>query len=451
VRLASLLGPELEETLKQNPEYAAELAEELHAVDLADLIGEFEEDERALKLLSAFPAETAAEILEVMDADRRAEIFPQLARDEAASLAELMSADDRADLFGQLDADVRTDVLGRMPKEESEDVRELLQYPEASAGGLMTTEYVALKPDMTVEEAIEAVRAVAEESETVFEAYAVDPNDTLLGAVSLRDLVLAKRGQPISEIMDPDVVSVSVEMDQEEVAQLFERYDLLALPVVDDTRKILGIVTVDDVVDVLKEEQAEDIQMMGAVAPTESSYFHTDFATFLKSRAVWLVALFVGQTFTVGLLKQYEDVVRAVTFVSFFIPLIIASAGNTGNQAASLVIRGMALNEFAPGDALRLVWREVRMGLALGGILAILGVVTAVLITSEGGSSFALAVGISLLACVTVGSVMGAGFPLLLNKLGMDPAVASGPFIASLVDVLGIVVYVQTAIWLLGV
>jgi len=445
VRLASLLGPNLDESLLGSPAELAELLEEVHAADLSELIAELE-DAPAIKLISNLPREAVAEALDFMEHGRRAELFELLDRAVAAELSDLMSADERVDLLQELEPDVRADILSRMDKEERQDVRDLINYPESSAGGLMTTEYVALSPELTVERAIEQVRRTAEEKETIYEAYAVDPNGTLVGVISLRQLLLAPASRKLADLMEPEVVSVPAEMDQEEVAHIFQRYDLLALPVVDSTHKLLGIVTVDDVVHVLKEEQAEDIQKLGAVSPTEGAYFDISFWTYLRSRAVWLVVLFIGQSFTVSVLKHYGTVTAAVAAITFFIPLIISSGGNTGNQAAALVIRGMALGEFEFGDAGRILWREMRMGLALGGILGVLGMIMAAFIGSHEGFRFALAVGTALVACVTLGSFVGAGMPLLIRRLGLDPAVASGPFIASLLDVMGIFIYVETCV-----
>jgi magnesium transporter len=361
-----------------------------------------------------------------------------------------MSADERADLFQALSAEVRSDLFGRMTKEEQRDVRELLRYPETSAGGLMTTDYVALKPDITVERAIDEVRRTAAEKETIYEAYAVDPNGTLLGSVSLRDLVLARVGQPISTIMNADTISVPPEMDREDVARIFQRYALLALPVVDAARKLLGIVTVDDVVHVLKQEQAEDIQKLGAVQPTETPYFETPFWVFVRKRAGWLVAIFAGEILTASVLEHYAWARSANQAIEVFVPLIISSGGNTGSQSSSLVIRGMALGEFDIGDAIRILGRELRMGLVLGMLLGVLGLARALFVGHSGGGGLALAVGLALIANVTFGAVVGSGLPLLIKRLGYDPAVSSGPFIASLVDVVGIGLYVQVAIWVLG-
>ncbi|MDZ4693710.1 MAG: magnesium transporter [Deltaproteobacteria bacterium] len=449
MRLSTLLRPDIEDVLRNNPEEAAAVAEELPPADLAETI-ESLDDGLAVRWLGMLSRDVAVKALDHMDPTRRVELFSKLDRVLAADLAADMSSDDRADMFQNLEPELRSDVLGRMPGAESRDIRDLIQYPENTAGGIMTTDFVALSAEWTVEKAIEEIRRTAEETETVYEVFAVDPYGTLVGSVSLRDLLFARGAQLVSAIMNSDAVSVPAEKDQEEVAQIFQRYDLLALPVVDSKRKLLGIVTVDDVVDVIKEEQAEDIQKLGAVRPTEGTYFQTDFYTFLRSRAVWLIVLFIGQTFTVGLLKRYEGVVSAATFVAFFIPLIISSAGNTGNQAASLVIRGMALGEFTTGDAFRILWRETRIGLALGGILAMMGLITSLVLASEGGAGLAFSVAISLVSCVTIGSVAGAGLPLFIRRIGFDPALASGPFIASMLDVIGIVIYVQTAIWLMG-
>ncbi|HVZ71186.1 MAG TPA: magnesium transporter [Polyangia bacterium] len=449
MRLSTLLAPDLAETLRTSPDQAIELAEELHAVDLADLILGIS-DEQAAPFVAALPLDKAAGAFDAMTLDRRVQLFGKLERSLAARIADAMSADERADLFKELPDEVRSDLLARMPKDAQTDVRELIRYPETSAGGLMTTDYVAVDIAHTVERAIDQVRSTAEQMETIYEAYAVDPNGTLLGVVSLRDLVLARAGQPIAAVMNPDVISVPPEMDQEDVAHLFEHYDMLALPVVDATRKMLGIVTVDDVVKVLKQEQAEDIQKMGAVAPTEEPYFQTDFWTMVKKRAGWLIAIFLGEILTASVLEHYEAARRAFQAIEVFVPLIISSGGNTGSQASSLVIRGLALEEFSPGDAIKILWRELRTGLVLGCILGCIGLLRATLVGHSGGHGMSAAVGLSLIACVTFGSVAGSGLPLLIKRLGFDPAVSSGPFIASLVDVLGIIIYMNIAIWILG-
>ena len=449
MRISSLLGPDLAETLKHDPAQAAELAEELHSADLAELIDGLP-DELAVVMLEALGEAQAAAALDAMEAARRAELFQRLDRAKAARIADGMSPDERADLVQSLPDEVSADLLARMPKDVSLDVRELLRYPENTAGGRMTTDFVALGPQLTVERAIDEVRRIAAEKETINEVYAVDPHGTLQGAVSLRRLVLARAGQPLSAVMDADVISVQPELDQEDVARLFAHYNLLAVPVVDQTRKLLGIVTVDDVVTVMKQEQAEDIQKLGAVQPTEGGYFQTDFWTFVRKRAGWLIAIFMGEILTASVLEHYEAARRAFTAIEVFVPLIISSGGNTGSQASSLVIRGLALGEVGVRDAFRILSRELRMGLVLGAFLGIIGLARALFVGHSGGGGMAAAVGLALVACVTFGSVVGALLPLGIKALGFDPAVSSGPFIASLVDVAGIVIYLKIAIFVLG-
>lgn len=449
MRLSNLLAPDLVETLKQDPAQVAELADELHAADLAELIDGLPDDSAVL-MLEVLPEHHAAAVLDAIKGSRRADLFQRVDRSKAARIADGMSADERADMFQSLPEETRADLLTRMPKAASQDVRELLRYPENSAGGRMTTDFAALPPQLTVERAIEEVRRIAEEKETINEVYVVDPNGTLVGAVSLRTLVLARAGQTLSAVMDADVVSVPPAMDQEDVARLFDHYELLAVPVVDETRKLLGIVTVDDVVTVLKEEQAEDIQKLGAVRPIEEGYFQTDLWTFVRKRAGWLIVIFMGEILTASVLEHYEAARKAFSAIEVFVPLIISSGGNTGAQASSLIIRGLAMGEFAVGDAIRVLAREARVGLMLGAILGAIGVLRAVFVGHSGGGGMALAVGLALIVCVTFGSVVGALLPLLIKRLGFDPAVSSGPFIASLVDVVGIIIYLNIAIFILG-
>jgi magnesium transporter len=449
VQISNLLAPDLRETLKTDPAQAAELAEELHDADLAELIDGLPDD-LAVVMLGTLSEAQAAPVLDSMEKGRRAELFERLDRAKAARIADGMSPDERADLFQSLPDEVSADLLARMPKDASSDVRELLRYPENSAGGRMTTDYVTIAPHLTVEKAIEEVRKSAAEKETINEVYAVDQNGALLGAVSLKTLVLARAGQPISAVMNPDVISVRPDMDQEDVARLFAHYDLLAVPVVDEGRKLIGIVTVDDVVTVLKQEQAEDIQKLGAVQPTEGGYFQTDFWTFVRKRAGWLIAIFMGEILTASVLEHYEAARRAFTAIEVFVPLIISSGGNTGSQASSLVIRGLALGEVSIRDIFKIFWREVRMGLVLGAFLGTIGLGRALLVGHSGGGGMAAAVGLALVVCVTFGSVVGALLPLIIKAIGFDPAVSSGPFIASLVDVAGIVIYLKIAITILG-
>jgi magnesium transporter len=318
----------------------------------------------------------------------------------------------------------------------------------------MTTEFIGLPADLPVERAIEEVRRKAPEMETIYEAYVLDPNQTLLGAVSLRDLVLAPIGQPVTAVMDPTVISVDPETDREEVARLFAKYDLLAMPVVDPhMRKILGIVTIDDIVDVIEAERTEDIQRLAAVEPIGDTYFATAIWTFVRKRASWLILLFIGEMFTSNALRHYEFVTQQLVHVTLYLPLIISSGGNSGGQSAALIVRSLAMGDVTVRDWGRVVWRELSVGLLLGLLLAVVGFLRVILPFPLGlanSKELGMAVAAALVGVVIMGAVVGSTLPILLRRLGFDPAVSSAPFIASMVDVVGVVIYFQLACSILG-
>ncbi len=442
-----LLLPDVAEALRTSPESVLELTDELHAADLAELAVELD-PELALTLITTLPVETGARLLESLEPAKRLELFGHLAeqiRDRAVAIAEAMAPDERADLFGELPEELRTALLGKMEREESRDVRQLLAYPEGSAGSIMTTAFIAVAAELTVRQAIELVRTSAEEMETIYAAYAVDPNGVLVGVVSLRDLVIAKGERTILETMEPNVISLEAESDKGEAARLIAKYDLLALPVTDRAHRLVGIITVDDVVDLIQEEAGEDVQKLGGVAPLEGSYFETGFWEFVRKRATWLVVLFFGELLTGSAMHHYTGTFEKVAALMWFIPLIISSGGNAGSQSASLMIRGLAVGEVKPSDYLRVVSRELTMGLALGLALAVVGAARVLLWPDTRSFGFVGTVSLSIVGVVTLGAVVGGGFPLLLKRLGLDPAVSSTPFIASLVDVLGLVLYFEIA------
>jgi magnesium transporter len=442
-----LILPDVAEALRTDPASVVELTEELHAADLADLAIELD-DELALKLLRAMPVEQGAALLAAMELGKRASLFGQLvepALDEAVALAEALPPDERADLFGELSEETRATVLGKMERADAREVRQLLAYPEGSAGALMTTKFVVLSNDATVGRAIEIVRASAADMETIYDAYAIDPHGTLLGVVSLRDLVLAPVDKSIAAVMEPNVIATTVEADQAEAARLIAKYDLFALPVLDDLRRIVGIVTVDDVVDVLQEEANEDVQKLGAVEPLEDTYFQTTFWDFVKKRAPWLTFLFIAGFVTTSAMRHLTTVFDRIAPLLWFVPVIISSGGNSGSQSASLMIRALATGEVRPRDFGRVIVREAAMGLTLGVILGVCGVGRALAWSATRTLAVVGTVSLTIVAVVTFGAVLGAGLPLLLRRLGLDPAVSSTPFIASLSDVAGLLIYLAVA------
>jgi magnesium transporter len=307
----------------------------------------------------------------------------------------------------------------------------------------MTTDFVALPAGATAAEAIDIVRNAASHTETIYYAYAVDPNGTLLGAVSLRDLVTSPAGRTISEIMTPDIVSVTADADQEEAARLIAKYDLLALPVVDRSQKILGIITVDDVMDLVEEEATEDAQKMAAVEPLETPYLQTPILQLVRARAPWLVALFIASSATANVLDHYTRSAAALLII--FVPLVISTGGNSGSQSATLIIRAMALGRITRRDSIRLLGREVVVALSLGLIVGTVAVLRVLVSPNTRHIEMMGAIGASVLGIIMFGSLLGSSIPLALRRIGVDPAVASAPFIASMSDVLGLVIYFEIA------
>ncbi len=471
MRFATLIGPDLKDLLREEPEHLREVLEEVHPEDLADILNDFDVAEAAL-LVTHLPPETAAPIFERLDRTRQQEIFARLDPGVSARVVEAMSADDRADLVQDLEPKERTELLERLEPEQARDVRELVKYPEHSAGGLMTTDFISVTEATSVRDAIEEVRKLGRDAETVYYVYVLHGPESmappsieqpdlaeraggyrkLLGVASLRDLLLAAPEQMLGEVMTSNVITVAPELDQEVVARTIAKYDLSAVPVVDKFQRLLGVITFDDVMDVLVAEQTEDVQKLAGVEPLAASYLDTGFWQFISARARWLVVLFVGELFTSSALSRYEESFRAVGTLVLFIPLVISSGGNSGSQSATLVIRAMAVGELHDKDALRVLTREMLQGLVLGAILGTIGFVRTILWRPHVPHQFqiSLVVALTLVVVVMIGTVAGAGLPMLLRRMRFDPAVSSTPFIASLVDVLGIMAYFSVAKFILG-
>jgi magnesium transporter len=447
MRLASLLGPDLKQVLKEDPEQVRELLGEIHPEDLADLIGDLDADEAA-ELLARLPAEDAAPIFERLDEEEQGEIVGVMPPESVAHIASEMAPDDRADLFSVLPesvGDVIFEKLEQVDPQAAENVRELEKWPETSAGHLMTTAYVSVNPEVSVRSAVDAVRAHAENHhENVYNVYALDDRKRLLGIASLRDLLLASALQPLNEILRTNIISVAPLEDQEEVARKMAKYDLNVMPVVDDKGTILGVITIDDIVDVLTQEQTEDVQKLGGVEPLDVPYFRTSFMSFIKKRGVWLFILFFGEFFTQTALRFYDPVFDAIKGAAYYVPLLISAGGNSGSQSSTLVIRGMAVGEIKMTDWFRILVRELAMGFVLGIGLGAFGFAR-VLMYRDQHVDFAFTVAITLVGIVMTGCVVGAMLPIILKRVGLDPATSSTPFIASLVDVLGIIIFVHVA------
>ncbi len=442
-----LLLPEVVQTLETEPEQLLSLTGELHVADLADLTQALEPNLRQ-KMLMVLPANLCADVLEHCEEENRSDLFESLAAESmevATAVIDAMAPDDRVDLLADVDEELKQQLLANLNAEESRDIRQLLAYAENSAGSLMTTDFVALSADTTTEGAIEKIRKIAQEMETVYQAYAVDPNSTLLGVISLRDLVTAPKASTLASVMNPNIITVAEDADQEEVVRLISKYDLLALPVVDANHRIVGIVTVDDAIDIAEEEATEDVQKLGAVDPLEGSYLLTPISELIRARLPWLIILFLAVLATPFVLERYTAVHPAAIMLSWFVPLIVSSGGNSGTQSASLVIRALALGKIAPTDSRKVLAREAIVGLTLGISLACVGAAALMLRDATRISGLILTIVCSLIAVVTLGALLGSGIPLLLQRLRIDPAVSSTPFIASIVDVTGLILYFEIA------
>ena len=445
MRLARLIGPELEALLRESPEQLGELLEEVHPEDIADIIQDLDTT-RASELLTQLPTDYAAQVFERLDEARQGELAGLMGTDSTARIATEMRADDRADFFSILPPDFAAPLLESLEKvdpEAAEEVEQLTRWPEKTAGGLMTTDFVAITPDLMIGDAIEEVRRLAREAETLEVVYVVAPDKRLLGLLTLRNLLLADPAELVLDVVQRNVISVPPELDQEEVARTLAKYDLHTLPVVDQSGALLGVITADDVLDVVHEEQSEDVQKMAAVAPIGESYFDATALTFIKKRAPWLMILFVSGFFTTTAMKAFDAVLASIAQLAFYVPLLIAAGGNSGSQSSTLVIRALAVGQIQTKDWWRVLVREIAQGLVLGAMLAVFGV--ARVLFAGDGAEIAVVIALTIMGIVLMGCVVGGMMPILLHRFGIDPATSSTPFIATLVDVLGIVIYLGLA------
>ena len=446
MRLGTLLGPDLKQILKEDPDQVRELLDEIHAEDLADILSELEPDEVA-KVLENLPAEQAADIFERLDEHEQEELVERMPPESVAQIASEMAPDDRADLFSVLPEAMGDKVLvalDRFDPAAADDVREIEKWPDTSAGHLMTTSFVSTTPDATVADAVLAVRKhVEERDEPIYNVYAIR-REHLEGIVSLRDLMLGSPSQKLWELLRTNIISVTPETDQEEVARRMAKYDLNVMPVIDDKGVLLGVITIDDIIDVLTMEQTEDVQKLGGVEPLDVPYFQTSFLSFIRKRGVWLVVLFAEEFFTQTALRYYDPVMEAVKGALLYVPLLISAGGNSGSQSSTLVIRGLALGEIKTKDWWKIAFRELGMGLVLGLILSGIAV-GRVLMYPDQHILFALTVGVTLIGIVVTGCTIGSMLPIIMKRFGVDPATSSTPFIASIVDTLGVIIYAHVA------
>src|SRR5688572_8319767 len=419
MRLAHLIGPDLLTLVQEAPDQLSELLDEIHPEDISDVVLEFS-DEQAVSLLTLLPAGYAAQVLSRLPEDRQEQLAERMGAGSVARIATQMGADDRADFFSILPPSVGEpafEELELLNPEAAEEVEELTRWPEKTAGGLMTTDYISVGPNVRIDEAIDTIRKNASAAESLEVIYVVDTDHRLLGFLKLRNLLTSQPDERARDVMLENVIAVPPELDQEEVAKVLAKYDLHTLPVMDKDRHMLGVITSDDIMDVLAEEQAEDVQKMGAIAPIAEGYFDASVGVYIKKRAPWLLVLFIGGFFTTSALKAYDEVLSAVAQLAFYVPLLISAGGNSGSQSSTLVIRGLAVGDITMRDWWRVLGREVIQGLVLGFLLALLGVIRVML--AGDGWGLASVIAPTIMCIVLMGCVVGGMLPILLHRVGL--------------------------------
>jgi len=447
--LRELVRSQLQMLLEQkNFQGAKALLVPVQPADIAEAIEGLPDTMQAIafRLLSK---DEAIEVYENLDSSVQQTLVEDFKRQDVIDVVDKMSPDDRARLFDELPAKVVRRLLSQLSPQEREATALLLGYESGTAGRIMTPEYIALKESWTISRALEHIRNRADMSETIYYLYVTDAARRLTGILSLRHLVIGQPEQTIGEIMTREVVSVQTDTDQEEVAQLIQRYDFLAVPVVDTEQRLVGIVTVDDVIDVLEEEATEDIYALGGVQSGADSYFQTNLLVVARRRVVWLSVLLLTNTVTTWVIRSQEAVLEQVVVLAAFIPLLIGTGGNVGAQSSTVVIRGINTNEVATKSSFNVIQREAIAGAFLGIMLGV--VVTGWAFLLQGDWAVSVTVGVSLVAIAILASTAGAALPFLFNKLGLDPALMSAPFITTVVDVLGVLIYLNLARYILGI
>lgn len=414
----------------------------LSPAEAADEMERLDPQKRAA-VFRLLPKDTALAIFEQIDPDAQQELLDGLHDQQVIALVEGLTPDDRARLLDEMPAAVAKRLLQNLTFQEREVTIKLLGYPSDSAGRVMTPEYVRLSADMSVEEALAKVRRVGQDSETIYKLYVTDDSLYLQGVVSLKDLILAPPGKRVADLAVQDTPWVITDTDQEEVARIIQQADLLAVPVVDREMRLVGIVTVDDVIDIIQREASEDILKGGAVGGAVIDYGRAPIRTLWARRIGWLLALQATNILTLSIIASYEVALEAVVALAFFIPMLIGTGGNTGTQAATLVIRALATDSIRMSDWLRVLWKEVRVGLLLGVTLGL--IVAALGYLRVGGPELGLVVGVTIVAIVLWANLLGATLPFLIKRLGGDPAVVSSPMITTLVDVTGLLIYFTIA------
>ncbi|MCR5101976.1 MAG: magnesium transporter [Butyrivibrio sp.] len=420
---------------------------EMNTADIAAYMDEME-NEDSLRMFRILPKDMAADVFANLELDDQQYIIQSLSDREASNIIDNLMADDATDLLEEMPANVVKRILANARPDTRNDINHLLRYPEDSAGSIMTVEYVDLDQDMTVAGAIDRIRKIGLDSETVNICYVVTKERILVGTVALRYLLIMKPDEIIGEIMNDKVISINTMTDQEETARTFQKYDFTAMPVVDNENRMVGIITIDDVVDIMEEEATEDIEKMAAILPTDKPYFRIGIFETYKTRMPWLLLLMISATFTGAIITKFEDALSAYVVLTAYIPMLMDTGGNAGGQASVSIIRGLSLNEIEFSDFFKAVWKEVRVAALCGLTLSAANFVK-LLLLDKIAVSVAFVVCITLVIVVVCAKLIGCMLPMLADKVGFDPAVMASPMITTIVDAISLMVYFTLATSLL--
>ncbi len=424
----------------------AQLKEEINEENAANLAEFFEEvpEEKRLLVFRLLTKDNAAETFSYMDSDMQEDILNSVTDNEVQTIINELSVDDAVDVLGELPANVITRILKNVDEDRRKIINRFLNYPEDSAGSIMTIEFMEFHWDYTVGRAMELIRKTGFDKETIYSCYVVDSRRKLIGMVSLRTLLLSKDDEMVSDIMEDDVIFVRTLDDQEDIAKIFKKYNLIALPVVDNEQRLVGIITVDDIVDVIEEENTEDIEKMSALLPSEDEYLKTSVFHLAKNRIVWLLVLMISGTLSSAIISGYNEILASSVFLAAFIPILMDTGGNAGSQSSTLIIRGMAVGEIELSDVFSVIWKEIRVGVICGIILSSVNFLRILIL---GGTPIMVNLTVSLSLCITViiSKFIGCLLPMAARKLHFDPAIMAGPLITTVVDSVSLIVFFNVA------
>lgn len=429
-----------------------EARQELETKNVVDIAALFEEisKENVVKVFRVLPKDIAANVFAYMEQEQRILLIDSLTDREVSNIINDLYIDDTVDFLEELPANVVKRVLRNTDEDTRKIINQLLKYPESSAGSIMTIEYVDLKQQMTVEEAIRHIKKIGLDKETINTCYVVGDNRQLEGIVSIRKLILSDSTEAIKDIMKKDYIYVNTLDDQENIAGLFKKYDLLSLPVTDNEKKLVGIITIDDIVDIIDQENTEDFQKMAAMSPSDEEYLKTSVWTLSRHRITWLLVLMISATFTGNIIKRFEDVLQSVVILAAFIPMLMDTGGNAGSQSSTLIIRGLALGEIRLRDVFKVIFKEFSVSSVVGVVLALVNFIRMYYLEKV-DFYVSITVCITLFFTVVLAKVLGGILPIIAKKFKMDPAIMAGPLITTVVDAVALIIYFTIAAWLLGI